>query len=102
VTTILMLSSTALILASFGLQGIVLAQEDDQVKRLLQVGQFRGLLDATCFYYQEGHLDEKSAMAYLRELRNDVDSSFPDGKLFSVLRNQVVREFPACRRVWPE
>jgi len=90
-----------LLLASLQLQASVLAQED-QSSRWLQVGQFRGLLDATCFYYKLGHLDDKAAMAYLRELQASINSSFANGKLFNVLKDQVLREFPDCRQVWPE
>ena len=75
---------------------------EDQSSRWLQVGQFRGLLDATCFYYKAGHLDEKGAITYLREIEGNINRSFSDGRLFNVLKDQVLREFPGCRKVWPE
>ena len=74
---------------------------EDQSGRFMQIGQFRGLLDATCFYYQAGHLEEKTAMAYLSDLQRDINESFANGKLFKVLQDQVLREFPGCRQVWP-
>jgi len=76
-------------------------EEGDQSGHLIQVGQFRGLLDATCHYYQAGHLDSKSAAAYLSEILANIDRSYPDGGLRQVLGAQVLREFPTCSDVWP-
>lgn len=91
-----------LVLASLQLQGSLLAQEADQTKRLLQIGQFRGLLDATCFYYEAGHLPANAATAYLQKLGRDIDEQFTDGKLSKILRSQVLKQFPPCKDVWPE
>ena len=91
-----------ILLASIGLQAKVVAQEGEESTWWVKAGQFRGLLDATCFYYKAGHLGEKDAMKYLNELQDNIDSSFAGGGLFTVLQEQVLREFPGCRKVWPK